>query len=172
MNDPVGQSATASTAMKASDFIDPDNVVLGLAAPSKAKVIETIAKQAGATLGIPHSVICDALLRRESLGSTGVGDGVAIPHTSVPGLHKPIGWLARLAKPIGFESIDGLPVDIVLILLTPAEMRKEHLNVLACMARSLRSQDVLQSIRSAGSVEQLHAALASESTALSQKSPR
>ena len=162
MNDFVNKATAVSTVMKASDFIGPENVILGLTAPSKAKVIETIAKRAGATLGIPDSVILDALLRRESLGSTGVGDGVAIPHAPVPGLVSPIGWLARLGKLIDFDAIDALPVDIVLVLLTPAEMQKEHLNVLACVARRLRSQDVLQSIRSASSVEQLHAALASD----------
>lgn len=167
MSDPLKKAPAVSKAMKASDFIGPENVVLGLAAPSKAKVIETIAKQAGAALGMPHSVIRDALLRRESLGSTGVGEGVAIPHAPVPGLTTPIGWLARLAKPIGFESIDGLPVDIVLVLLTPAAMQKEHLNVLACMARCLRSPDVLRSIRAATSPEELHAALSSDHLALS-----
>ncbi len=162
MNDPVSKPPTVSTAMKASDFIGPANVILGLAAPSKAKVIETIAKQAGAALGIPPEVIRDALLRRESLGSTGVGDGVAIPHAPVPGLVRPVGWLARLSKPIDYDAIDGLPVDIVLVLLTPAEAQKEHINVLACLARRLRSQDVLQSIRAANSPSQLHEALVSE----------
>jgi len=165
MSDPVVKPSTASTAMKASDFISSDNLILGLAAPSKTKVIETIAKLASARLGIPYPVIRDALLHRESLGSTGVGDGVAIPHAPVPGLARPVGWVARLAKPIDFDAIDGLPVDIVLVLLTPAAARTEHLNALACVARSLRLPEVLQGIRAAGTVEQLHAALAGEPAA-------
>ena len=159
MNDPTEKPATASADMKASDFVGPGNVVLGLAAPSKAKVIEAIAKQAGAALGIPDSVILDALMRRESLGSTGVGDGVAIPHAPVPGLARPVGWLARLARPIDFDAIDAGPVDIVLVLLTPVQTHREHLNVLACLARRLRSQEVLQGIRAASSTAQLHEAL-------------
>lgn len=159
MNDPVRKAATASADMQASDFVGPGNVVLGLAAPSKAKVIEAVARQAEAALGIPHRGIIDALLRRESLGSTGVGDGVAIPHAPVPGLARPVGWLARLARPIDFDAIDGGPVDIVLVLLTPLETHKEHVNVLACLARRLRSQEVLQGIRAASSIAQLHEAL-------------
>lgn len=159
MKGPVGKSATASADMRASDFVGPGNVILDLPEPSKAKAIEAIARQAGAVLGIRYGIICDALLRRESLGSTGVGNGVAIPHAPVPGLARPVGWLARLAKPIDFDAIDGDPVDIVLVLLTPVETQKEHLNVLACLARRLRSQEVLHGIRAAGSPTQLHEAL-------------
>lgn len=148
--------------MKASDFIQAENVILDLSAPSKAKVIEAMAKRAGAALGLPGNVIFDALQRRESLGSTGVGDGVAIPHAPVPGLAQPIGWLAKLRKTVDFESIDGLPVDVVLVLLTPGDRQQEHLNALACVARRPRSREVLRSIRTATTAEQLHAALACE----------
>ena len=148
--------------MMASDFVSLENVVLDLVAPSKAKVIETIAKKAAATLSIPQNVILDALLRRESLGSTGVGEGIAIPHAPVPGVTKPIGLLAKLAKPIDFEAIDGLPVDVVLVLLTPGDSRKEYLNVLACFARRLRSTEVTMRIRAAKSASDLYAAIAEQ----------
>jgi PTS system nitrogen regulatory IIA component len=148
--------------MQASDFICPESVILDLSAPSKTKVIEVIAKQAGAALGVSDSVISKALLHRESLGSTGVGEGVAIPHAPVPGLLKPTAWLARLRKTVDFESIDGLPVDLVLALLTPDDRQKDHLNALACVARRLRSQEVLQAMRAARSTEQLYAALTCE----------
>jgi PTS system nitrogen regulatory IIA component len=148
--------------MQASDFIRPENAVLDLSAPTKAKVIEAIAKKAAAVLGIPDGVILEALLRRENLGSTGVGEGVAIPHAPIPGLVRPMGWLARLRKTVDFESIDGLPVDVVLVLLTPADQQKDHLNALACVARRLRCQEVLQGIRAAKSTEQLYAALTRE----------
>ena len=162
MNDLARQAIEMSTEMKPSDFIFPENVILDLSAPSKAKVIEIISKTAGTALGIPVNIIFEALQRRESLGSTGVGDGVAIPHAPVPGLARPIGWLVRLGKAVEFDSIDGLPVDIVLVLLTPGDMQKEQLNVLACVARRLRLQEVMQGMRTATSVEQLHAALACE----------
>lgn len=149
--------------MKASDFIGLENVILDLSAPTKAKTLQMMAKTAGAALGVPDGVIFDALQRRENLGSTGVGDGVAIPHAPVPGLDKPFGCLARLRKPIAYDAIDGLPVDIVVVLLAPGDVGRDHLNVLACVARRLRSPEVLQAIRTARTSEQLYAALASES---------
>lgn len=162
MNNLRRQVSEVSEIMKALDFISLENVIFDLSAPSKAKVLQTIARRAGTALGIPETIIFDALLRREALGSTGVGEGVAIPHTPVPGVTKATGWLAKLGKTIEFDAIDGLPVDIVFVLLTPGNVQKNHLNVLACVARRLRSQDVLQSIRTAKSVEQLYAALAAE----------
>lgn len=151
-----------NTTMKASDFIRPDNVILDLSAPTKARALQIIAKKAEAALSIPASVILDALLRRENLGSTGVGEGVAIPHAPVPGLAKPFGLLARLGKPVDFESIDGKPVDVVIVLLTPGNPAKDHLNMLACAARHLRSQTVLQGIRAARTADQLYAAIAAD----------
>jgi PTS system nitrogen regulatory IIA component len=148
--------------MQASDFIRPENVILDLSAPTKPKALQIIAKQAEAALAIPASVILDALLRRENLGSTGVGEGVAIPHAPVPGLAKPFGLLARLGKPVDFESIDDMPVDIVIVLLTPSHPARDHLNMLACAARHLRSPTVLHGIRAAKTVEQLYAAIATE----------
>jgi PTS system nitrogen regulatory IIA component len=148
--------------MKASDFIRPENVFLDLSAPSKAKALQILAKKAGDALGVAGSVIFEALQRRENLGSTGVGEGVAIPHTPVPGLDRSFGCLARLRKPVAFDAIDGLPVDIVVVLLAPADGRKDHLNVLACVARRLRTPEALQAIRSARTNEDLYAALVSE----------
>ena len=156
------QDSIVNTVMKASDFIGAENVILDLSAPSKAKALQSIAKTAGAALGISDSVIFEALQRRENLGSTGVGNGVAIPHAPVPGLDRSFGCLARLRKPVAFDSIDGLPVDIVVVLLAPGDGRKDHLNVLACVARRLRSQEVLRAIRVAGTSEELHIAFAAE----------
>lgn len=149
--------------MKASDFIGLENVILDLSAPTKTKTLQMMAKTAGDALGISEGVIFSALQRRESLGSTGVGDGVAIPHAPVAGLDKPFGCLARLRKPVAYDAIDGLPVDIVVVLLAPGDAGRDHLNVLACVARRLRSQEVLQAIRAARTSEQIYAALATES---------
>jgi len=156
------QDSIVNKVMKASDFIGAENVMLDLSVPSKAKALQSIAKTAGAALGISESVIFEALQRRESLGSTGVGDGVAIPHAPVPGLDRSFGCLARLRKPVAFDSIDGLPVDIVVVLLAPGDGRKDHLNVLACVARRLRAPSALDAIRAARTNEELYAALASE----------
>jgi nitrogen PTS system EIIA component len=148
--------------MKASDFIRPEDVFLDLPAPSKAIALQLLARKAGAALGIPDSVIFEALQRRENLGSTGVGEGVAIPHAPVPGLGRSFGCLAKLRKPVEYDAIDGLPVDIVVALLAPADGSKDHLNVLACVARRLRAPEALRAIRAARTSEDLYAALASE----------
>ena len=102
---------------------------------------------------------CKRLLDREKLGSTGIGEGIAIPHTRVAGVVHPFGMLARLSKAIDFEAVDDIPVDIVFLLLMPGESRKDHLNALACVARQLRSHEVLKKIRSATSADELYAAV-------------
>jgi PTS system nitrogen regulatory IIA component len=114
---------------------------------------------ASQVLGIPEKLILQALLEREKLGSTGIGEGIAIPHTRIPGVAAPFGLLARMAKPVDFEAIDDVPVDVVFLLLMPAENRKDHLNVLASIARQLRSQEVLRNIPGAESARDLYEAM-------------
>jgi PTS system nitrogen regulatory IIA component len=88
------------------------------------------------------------ILKREELGSTGTGGGVAIPHARIQGLTRSFGILARLSKPIGFEAIDGRPVDLVFLLLLPANPPDEQLKALASVARKLRDPLCLRSLRS------------------------
>jgi PTS system nitrogen regulatory IIA component len=114
------------------------------------------------SFGFPADTILSALQKRESLGSTGIGQGIAIPHTRISGIEKPIGVLARLEKPIDFESIDDMPVDIVLVLLTPDQESNKHLNVLACVARKLRSPVALEQMRAAKDAQSLYARFVAE----------
>ena len=86
----------------------------------KAGVLQELARRAGAALKIPAETISAALLKREQLGSTGMGDGIAIPHARVPGVKSPFGMLARLKQPVDFHAVDGQPVDLVFLLLAPA----------------------------------------------------
>jgi nitrogen PTS system EIIA component len=148
--------------MKIAEFIRPENVIIDLAPGSKSRVLQVMAAKAGQALGISESSTLQALLSREKLGSTGIGEGIAIPHTRVTGINKPFGMLARLSSAIDFEAIDDVPVDIVCLLLTPAESAKDHLNALACVARQLRSPEVLQNVRKAPDVGHLYAAIVSE----------
>lgn len=145
-----------------SDFIKPESVMIDLPAPAKGKLLKSLSEQAAVALGIPADVIFLAINNREKLGSTGVGDGIAIPHAPVPGLEKPFGMVIRLKKPIDFESIDDIPVDIVCLLLMPGQSSGAYLNVLACMARKLRSPKVVKSIRQAVLIEQVYSALCDE----------
>lgn len=135
--------------MQISSLIQPANVFVDIAAASKSQVLQVLSKKAAAALGLPERIILEPLLAREKLGSTGIGEGIAIPHTRLAGLDKPFGVLGRIAKPIDFEAIDDMPVDMVFLLLIPDQSSKDHLNALACVARRLRSRGVLERMREA-----------------------
>ncbi|WP_234053441.1 MULTISPECIES: PTS sugar transporter subunit IIA [unclassified Xanthobacter] len=145
--------------MKISDFLQPENVFIDLPSTSKADVLKRLSDAASRQLGIDGSVIFDTLHSRERLGSTGVGGGIAIPHARVPNLKRPFGMLARLASDVAFEAIDDIPVDIVFVLLMPDDSTKAHLNMLACIARRLRTAEVLKEVRAARDSDQLYAAV-------------
>lgn len=146
--------------MQATDIIGPGDVLLDVKASSKPDLLRTLAQKAATKLGSDAAVIHEALSRREALGSTGVGQGVAMPHAPLAGLTRPFGLIARLAHPLAFDAIDARPVDIICLLLTPAQAAREHVTALACVARRLRSPTVQAAIRDAATPAQLCAALA------------
>lgn len=148
-----------NTTMQVLDFLQPGDVIVDLEAASKPKVLQILSERAGNALGLPGRNIFESLLARERLGSTGVGEGIALPHTRMHDLAKPFGLLARLAKPLDFESIDDIPVDVVCALILPAESAKEHLNALACVTRRLRMPEVLRQIRQAKTSGEVYAAI-------------
>jgi PTS system nitrogen regulatory IIA component len=96
------------------------------------------------------------LLKREDLGSTGIGGGVAIPHARLPELHRPFGLLAKLKQPIEFDSVDGQAVDVVFVFLLTAAAENGQLGALALVARTLRSQGVLDRLRRAKNASELY----------------
>ena len=145
--------------MKIAEFTWPESVIIDLPAKSKSRALQAMSARASQTLGVAESEILHSLLAREKLGSTGIGEGIAIPHTRIAGVAAPFGMLARMNKPIDFDAIDDVPVDVVFLLLMPAESTKDHLNVLAHVARQLRSQAVLEKIRSATRVDELYEAI-------------
>jgi PTS system nitrogen regulatory IIA component len=135
--------------MNIKDFLSPGNVIADLRAADKASVLQDLSRRAAAALNVPSDVIAAEILKRERLGSTGVGDGIAIPHARVPGVQNPFGMLARLKPAIDFEAVDGQPVDLVFLLLAPPSSPTGQLNVLACVARRLRDASTLQGLRGA-----------------------
>ena len=137
--------------MKLTDYIAMDSVLVDMEASSKTDALQKISAGIGDVSGLPADAILNVLQRRESLGSTGIGNGIAIPHARISGIGKPIGFLARLLKPIDYDSIDDLPVDIIFALLTPDEETNKHLNVLAHIAKKLRSPAVVAKLRAARS---------------------
>ena len=125
----------------------PQVVLLDLNLRDKAAALTRLAGEVAAVALDPAAVL-KALLWREDLGSTGMGDGIAIPHASVPGLTQPFGVFARLRPPVDFAAVDDKPVDIVVLLLTP-QTAKGDLMALSQVARRLRSPAFCNALRQA-----------------------
>jgi PTS system nitrogen regulatory IIA component len=119
-----------------------------------------LARVAASALQLPAELIATELNKREELGSTGMGNGVAIPHARFAALAKPFGILARLRQPIDFDAIDGERVDLVFVLLLPAAPDGEQLGALACVARQLRLPSVIERLRRLKQPAELYAAIA------------
>jgi PTS system nitrogen regulatory IIA component len=145
--------------MKISDLLSPADVMIDVRAPNKRLLLQELAAKAATSLNLRVDQIAPDLLKREELGSTGVGAGVAIPHARLPNLQRPFGLLVRLKQPIEFDAIDGQPVDIVFVLLLPANMEEGQLGALALVARTLRSSETLGRLRRARDASELHSAV-------------
>lgn len=142
------------------EFLDPDSVVPALRARTKKQVLQELSAQAVRRIpGLDEREVFETLLQRERLGSTGIGDGVAIPHGKLPGFDRLFGLVARLDKPVDFEALDGQPVDIAFLLLAPEGAGADHLKALAQVARVLREPGILERIRAARDASALYALL-------------
>jgi PTS system nitrogen regulatory IIA component len=153
--------------MKITEFLSPADAIVEQKALGKDQLLKELARRAAARLGLRSGQIADAILKRERLGSTGMGGGVAIPHARIPDLTRPFGLLARLPKPVEFEAVDGRPVDIVFVLLAPTVPESEQLNALACVARKLRSTEVVADLRQANDGAEVFTAITAERDAAS-----
>jgi PTS system nitrogen regulatory IIA component len=132
-----------------TDLIAPDRVLVQLRATSKRQLLQELADEAAAGSGIDAKIILEALTQREKLGTTGVGDGIAIPHAKVEGLPRLLGFFAKLARPIDFDALDDKPVDLIFLLLAPESAGAEHLKALARIARILRDPALCAQLRQA-----------------------
>ena len=149
--------------MKIPDFLSPANVILDVRASDKSRLLQQLSSQAASELGLDPDEVSNQIAKREELGSTGVGNGVALPHARLRGLKAPFGLLARLRHGIDFEAIDGQPVDVVFLLLLPETGDSAQLNALASVARALRDPDALRRLRRASDGEALYRAIAEPS---------
>lgn len=140
-----------------SDLLVPETVVEGIADKSRKALFATLADRLARQCGVDAVVIAQALNAREKLGSTGFGGGVAIPHGRIAGLDHVVGVFARLAQPMDFEAVDGLPVDLVFAMLSPADASAEHLKALARVSRRLRDRAFVAKLRGAGSPDAIYA---------------
>lgn len=133
--------------MRPTDLVSPEAVFASLKATTKKQLLQELSERGAKLSGLPAREIFDALLQRERLGSTGIGDGVAIPHGKLARVKTIFGLFARLDRPIDFESLDGAPVDLVFLLITPESSGADHLKALACAARMLRDPGLAATIR-------------------------
>ena len=145
--------------MKISDLLSAANVMVDVRAADKSQLLRDLAQVAAAALRTPAELIATELTKREQLGSTGMGGGIAIPHARFAALAKPFGILARLRQPIDFDAIDGQRVDLVFVLLLPASPEGEQLGALACVARQLRLPSVIDRLRRLKQPAELYTAI-------------
>jgi PTS system nitrogen regulatory IIA component len=147
--------------MDIKDFLAPSAVFVDIPGSNKIRVLEDLCYRAASILKVDADKITTAILKREELGSTGVGHGVAIPHARIADVQKPFGLLAQLRYAINFDAIDQLPVDIVFLLFLPAAPTGERVNALAVVARKLRDADITRNMRRAADAADLYAAMTS-----------
>lgn len=133
--------------MALSDLLSADSILGSLSATNRKQALQIMSEAAAAKLDIDSRLIFDAVMERERLGSTGVGDGVAIPHARLEGLDHVFGLFARLKTPIDFDAIDGRPVDLIFLLLAPEASSAEHLKALARISRIFRREDLRSHLR-------------------------
>ena len=145
--------------MNLSDLLKPEAVLPSMHAQSKKQVLQELSAVAARQTGLPEREIFDTLLQRERLGSTGVGQGVAIPHGKLRALDHLVGVFGRLTRPVDFDSLDEQPVDVVFVLLAPETAGADHLKALARIARILRDPAMAQKLRSAVNADGVYAIL-------------
>jgi nitrogen PTS system EIIA component len=148
--------------MKIADFLSPGNAMVDVAVADKQKLLQTLARKAGAIVDVVPDHILAELQKREELGSTGVGGGVALPHARFHQVDKSIGLLLRLRKAIDFDAVDGEPVDIVFLLLLPEAGDSKPLGALPLIARKLRNPEITTALREARDGREMYRALAVE----------
>jgi PTS system nitrogen regulatory IIA component len=146
--------------MTLTDLVAPNAILPALKVNTKKQVIQELAARAAELTGQNERAILEILMQREKLGSTAVGNGVAIPHGKLSKLGRLFGLFARLERPVDFEALDGQPVDLVFLLLAPEQAGADHLKALARVARLLRDQETARKLRESRDADAVYAVLA------------
>ena len=145
--------------MSLDEILKPDAVIPALRVNGKKQALQELSERVAGLSNLPSREIFDAILQRERLGPTGVGDGVAIPHGKLAKCERICGVFARLERPIDFEALDGLPVDLVFLLIAPESAGADHLKALAAIARVLRKPGVASQLRGARDASAIYSLL-------------
>lgn len=143
-----------------SDLVAPDAILPRLMATSRRQALQMMADALAKAAGIDARGVFEAVLMRERLSGTGMGEGVAIPHASVPGLKQPLGCFARLDPPHDFDAMDARPADLIFMLVSPADRNADHLKALARVSRFLRKAETREKLRAARGADDLRALIA------------
>ena len=145
--------------MQLSEIISSNAIVPSLKAGSKKQLLQELSGVAARLTSIDERLIFETLLQREKLGSTGLGQGIAIPHGKFSGLDRVYGLFARLGQPVEFEAADDKPVDLVFLLMAPESAGADHLKALAKISRLLRNPTLVHKLRGTDNVEGLYSVL-------------
>ena len=145
--------------MEIADILTPEGVLPHLKVTSKKQALQELSRRAADVTGLEQREIFDVLLERERLGTTGMGNGIAIPHGKLPSLDRLYAVFARADRAVEFDAIDDNPVDIIFLLLAPESAGADHLKALARVSRLLRDKAVCEKIRGADSVDAIYALL-------------
>jgi nitrogen PTS system EIIA component len=145
--------------MEITDLLAPRGVIAQLRVSNKKQALQEIARRAAGLTGLAEKRIYDVIAERERLGSTGIGKGIAVPHGKLDGLPRLYGLFARLERPIPFDAVDNQPVDLVFMLLAPADAGAEHLRALSRVSRLLRDGTICQKLRGTDNADALYALL-------------
>ncbi|MDI7864748.1 PTS IIA-like nitrogen regulatory protein PtsN [Rhizobiaceae bacterium n13] len=148
--------------MALADLLQQNAIIPALKVNSKKQLLQELAAKASKITGLPEREIFDVILQRERLGSTGVGNGIAIPHGKLSSVSSIVGIFARLETPVDFEALDDQPVDLVFLLLAPEGAGADHLKALSRIARVLRDADLVAKLRATDSASAIFAFLNQE----------
>ena len=145
--------------MKLSEIMSEKSICMGLKSNSKRQLLQDLSSKAAEITGLNERTIFDTIMERENLGSTGFREGTALPHGRFECLDKVYGFFARLNSPVDFEAIDGKPVDLVFMLLSPEGNGADHLTALAQASRFLKEDSTRNKLRQISSTQEIYALL-------------
>lgn len=142
--------------MELADILPEESVIVCTGLKTKREVLEKLAEQAAKATGQDPRAVFEAVYDREVLGSTGLGNGIAIPHGKFAGISGVTAVFARLSEAVDFDSVDDQPVDLLMLLLAPMGAGADHLKALARVARILRTESVVDALRRADDAHEIH----------------
>ncbi|UAW97834.1 PTS IIA-like nitrogen regulatory protein PtsN [Halopseudomonas nanhaiensis] len=145
--------------MQIDHILTPERTFAGVQGGSKKRVLEQIGKLIAQHTNLDPDAIYENLIARERLGSTGFGNGIAIPHSRLEGCDRALGALLQLESKIDFDALDGEPVDLIFVLLVPQQATEQHLQILKMLAEKLDQQSVRESLRAAPDSQSLYQAM-------------